>query len=68
VVKLIGVLNMEYTDYVKEVFLDHHDCMGMDAEEAQDLWEENSFKRIENWLYKVGYDLKTNYEFEVKYR
>jgi hypothetical protein len=57
-----------YQEYVKEVFLDHHDCMGMDAEEAQDLFNESSFNRVEKWLTKIGYDLKTDFSFEVKCR
>lgn len=56
---------MNYQKYVQDVFLEHQNCMGVDLQEAQDQLEENSFKRIENWLYKVGYDLKTDYAFEV---
>lgn len=50
---------MRYTDYVKEVFIEYHIEMGMDEEEAIDLYNESDFIKLEKWLYKMGYDLKT---------
>lgn len=40
---------------VKELFIEHHNCMGMDLIEAEDLFNETEFKQIEKWLLKVGY-------------
>jgi hypothetical protein len=53
---------MTYQQYVLEVFRDHHDCMGMDSDEIEDLIQETSFSSIERWLTKTGYDL-TEYQY-----
>jgi hypothetical protein len=52
---------MTYEQYVLEVFRDHHDCMGMDSEEIEDLIEEASISAMEKWLSKIGYDLSEYY-------
>lgn len=57
---------MTYQEYVKDVFLEHQNCMGQDLEEAENTFNETKFIKIENWLYKIGYDLATEYSFEVK--
>lgn len=48
---------MTYEERVLDVFKEHHNCMGMDEEEIQDIISETSFSRIEKWLSAVGYDL-----------
>ena len=48
---------MTYKEYVRDVFMEHHVSMGMDIEEAEDLFNESSFASVEKWLTKVGYDL-----------
>lgn len=57
---------MTYKEYVKDVFIEYHNCMGMDLEEAEDIFNESPFMKVENWLYKIGYDLAVEYRFEVK--
>ena len=52
---------MTYQEYVRDVFMEHHSAMGMDIEEAEDLFNESSFKQIEKWLSKIGYDLNEYY-------
>lgn len=42
---------------VKDIFLEHHCCMGQCLEEAEDVWNESEFFLIERWLIKQGYDL-----------
>jgi hypothetical protein len=54
---------MTYQEYVKEVFLEHYNCMGQDLEEAADIFSETKFPTIEKWLTKIGYDLN-EYLFE----
>jgi hypothetical protein len=49
---------MKYTDYVKDVFIEHHNCMGMDLQEAEDLYNDSDFFALEKWLLKKGYNLK----------
>lgn len=53
---------MSYEQFVYEVFRDHHDCLGMDSEEIEDLIEDNDFSAIERFLVKAGYDLGNMYE------
>ena len=53
---------MTYHEYVLSVFIDHQDCKGLPDEEIQDLIEESSFSRIENYLLNSGYNLSSMYE------
>jgi hypothetical protein len=48
---------MTYQEYIKDTFLEHHAAMGMDIEEAEDLFNETPFQQIEKWLKRIGYDL-----------
>lgn len=48
---------MTYQQYVIDVFIEHHNCMGMDIEEIRDIIKETKFSRIEKWLTRNGYDL-----------
>lgn len=52
---------MTYQEYVKDIFMEHHTAMGMDIEEANDLFEESSFKQIEKWLKRQCYNLDEYY-------
>jgi hypothetical protein len=46
-----------YYENVKETFIEHHSCMGLDTEEAEDLFQESPFPKVEKWLKKKGYEL-----------
>jgi hypothetical protein len=48
---------MTYQDHVKEVFVNHQNAMGMDIEEAEEMFQEANFAKVEKWLGKQGYDL-----------
>lgn len=48
---------MNFYEYVKDIFVEHHNCMGMSVEESNDLFNENNFNKICKWLTKIGYDL-----------
>jgi len=48
--------SFEYYQHVKNIFMDHHDCMGLNEEESDDLFNSAPFYQIENWLKKNGYD------------
>lgn len=52
---------MTYKQYVYDTFAEHHNCMGMDLEEINDLINETEFNQIEKWLTKAGYDLNEYY-------
>ena len=53
---------MTYEEYVIDAFIEHHNCLGMDIEEAEDIVKETPFHKIEKWLTKIGYDLN---EYEI---
>jgi hypothetical protein len=53
---------MTYQEYVLQVFREDHDCKGMSEEEIEDIIEENSFRSIEKYLCKEGYNLHEMYE------
>lgn len=58
---------MSYEQWVKDVFVEHQNCLGMDCEEAEEIYEETDFHKIEKWLQKRGYDLKGDYESSMKF-
>jgi hypothetical protein len=37
---------------LKENFIEHHQDMGMDAEEAQDLFNDSELKQVKKWMKK----------------
>lgn len=43
---------------VDELFRDHHDCLGLDGEEIEDLIEESDWMDRYNWLKKNGYTIE----------
>lgn len=47
---------------VDEVFKDHHDCLGLDEQEIEDLFEESTFQQRYTWLKKNGYELEEEYD------
>lgn len=54
---------MSYKENIKEIFIEHQNCMGQSIEEAEDIFNETPFAKIEKWLLKNGYDLgENNYE------
>jgi hypothetical protein len=53
---------MTYQEYCLQVFREDHDCKGMSTEEIEDIIEENSFRSIEKYLIKEGYNLQEMYE------
>lgn len=57
---------MKYNEYVKQVFVEHLDCKGLDQQEIDTALEESSQLCMENYLYKIGYDLNTDYRFEIQ--
>lgn len=48
---------MTYQDHVKETFINHQNAMGMDIEEAEEMFMEANFAKVEKWLTNKGYDL-----------
>lgn len=44
-------------ELVKDIFLEHQNCMGMDLEEATDIYEDTPFPQIERFLLKQGYEI-----------
>ena len=55
-------MNFKSKDIIDEMFRDHHDCVGMDEEEIEDLIDESTIKQRYDWLKKVGYDVEGNYD------
>lgn len=53
---------MKFKDIVDEIFKDHHDCMGLDEQEIDDLIEESTWKQRYNWLKKSGYELEESHD------
>jgi hypothetical protein len=41
----------------KETFIEHHSCMGMDPEEAEDLFNATPYPKVRKWLKRNGYEL-----------
>jgi hypothetical protein len=37
---------------LKETFIEHHNCMGMDIEEAEDLFNDSELKQVKKWMKK----------------
>jgi ADP-dependent phosphofructokinase/glucokinase len=52
---------MTYEQYVLDVFAEHHNSMGLDEEEINDIISETPFSQLEKWLIKIGYDLQEYY-------
>lgn len=46
-----------YQVKVLDIFAEHHNCLGMDQDEIQDMIAETPFASIEKWLQVIGYDL-----------
>ena len=54
---------MNYQEFVYDTFINHEMDLGiMCREEIEDTIQENSFKSVERWLIRSGYDLKKDYE------
>lgn len=54
---------MNYQEFVYDTFIEHENCIGvLCREEVEDIIQENSFKSVERWLIRCGYDLKKDYE------
>lgn len=56
-VKPANLYTKPYYTNAKETFIEHHNCMGMDLEEAEGLFAETPFPKVEKWLKKRGYKL-----------
>lgn len=50
-----------FEQFVDEVFKEHHNCMGMDAEEIEELIDDSTFDQRRKWLIKEGYNLRGDY-------
>jgi hypothetical protein len=37
---------------LKETFIEHHHCLGMDPEEAEDLFNDSELKQVKKWVKK----------------
>jgi hypothetical protein len=55
-VKETALVPKSYYD-TKETFIEHHNCMGMDLEEAEDLFNDSPYPKVRKWLKKAGYEL-----------
>lgn len=53
----------KYHEYVKDVFIEHQNCMGQDLEEAADAFQDQKFQTIEKFLVKSGYDLENDFKY-----
>lgn len=54
---------MNYQEFVYDTFINHETDLGiMCREEIEDTIQENSFKSVERWLIRSGYDLQKDYE------
>lgn len=54
---------MNYQEFVYDTFIEHELSIGvMCREEIEDTIQENSFKSVERWLIRLGYDLQKDYE------
>lgn len=54
---------MNYQEFVYDTFINHEMDLGiMCREEIEDTIQENSFKSVERWLIRSGYDLQKDYE------
>lgn len=57
---------MTYEQWVDEVFKEHHNCMGMDQEDTQELMDESTWEQRHKWLKKNGYQtMKEDYENSI---
>lgn len=48
---------MTYQEWINDIFQEHHNCMGMDLDEIQDLIEDSTPEQRKKWLDKNGYDV-----------
>ena len=53
---------MKFNRIVEEIFIDHHDCLGLDHQEIEELIEESTFQQRYNWLKKIGYELEEEHD------
>ncbi|MEE6450552.1 hypothetical protein RAH41_08275 [Gottfriedia acidiceleris] len=53
----MDIYSDEFREKTKDLFIDHHNCMGMDTEEAADLFEDSPFNQVYKWLTKIGYNI-----------
>ena len=54
---------MTYEKYVDEVFIEEHNCLGLDMEEIEELIEDSTWEQRHKWLKKIGYvHLQGDYE------
>jgi len=47
----------EYYQYIKDIFMFHHDHLGVSSEVAEGLYNSVPFHQVEKWLIKQGFDL-----------
>lgn len=52
---------MTFEQFVNDTFIEHHNCLGVDLEEAQDLLDESTLRQRIKWLELQGYDLEADY-------
>ena len=52
---------MTYKEHVIDVFIEHHNCMGLDLEEIEELMDGLPFQQLEKWLKQCGYNLEEMY-------
>lgn len=52
---------MTFEQFVNQVFIDHHDDMGMSEQEIDDLLEESTWEQRYKWLKRNGYDPNSDY-------
>lgn len=62
--ELNNLTTKKYYEYVKDVFVEHQNCLGQDIEEAVDTFHDQPFQTVEKWLIKSGYDLENGFKYE----
>ncbi|MEM5014142.1 hypothetical protein WKH57_25875 [Niallia taxi] len=53
---------MPKNKFIDQMFIDHHDCMGLDQQEIDDIIEDSTFQQRYNWLKKIGYELEEEHD------
>ncbi|GEN36587.1 hypothetical protein [Aneurinibacillus danicus] len=51
---------MTYWEWIDDIFIEHHNCMGMDMNEVEEIMQDSTPEQRKKWLDKPGYDVSTD--------
>lgn len=56
---------MTFEQFVDDVFIEHHNCMGLGLDEIEELIEDSTWEQRRKWLKKEGYNLREDYHASI---